>query len=397
VHTIFTPSEPSGAAGIDFDEVRTWVFQSALPFWAEHGIDRRHGGFLEEVSFEGRPTACEFKRVRVICRQIYVFSHAALMGWPRGAALSARGCDYLIEHAKLGEGAWARRLSRAGAVIDPTPDLYDLSFVLYAMAWRFRLTGDPEARRCAEDTLAFIQSNLRAPRGGFWPWLPAQGLLLQNPHMHFTEACIAAFEATQDQRFLDQAGELVDLFRARLFDGRNLGERFDATWGRIPSDEALGLEPGHHFEWAWILGQYQRLTGDTLAGEAAALADFAERLGVDPKSGAVFDALHDNCSPMRQSSRAWPNTERIKAWLALFELGGRDPCDPVRSSLRLLFDRYFAAPAAGAWIDQFDGNGAPLARVVPASILYHLFLAFAELLRLQPKLAALNRPVQPPR
>jgi mannose/cellobiose epimerase-like protein (N-acyl-D-glucosamine 2-epimerase family) len=389
VHTIFTPSEPGGATDIDFDEVRTWVFQSALPFWAEHGVDRRHGGFLEEVSFEGRPTACEFKRVRVICRQVYVFSHAALLGWPQGAALSARGCDYLFEHANLGGGAWARRLAHTGEVIDPTPDLYDLSFVLYAMAWRFQLTRDPEARRCAEDTLAFIQSNLRAPRGGFWPALPAQGHLLQNPHMHFAEACLAAFEATQDQRFLDQAAALMDLFSAHLFDGRSLGERFDADWRRIASDD--GVEPGHHFEWVWILGQYQRLTDRNLAVEATALAQFAERFGVDPASGAVFDALHDDGAPLRRSSRAWPNTERIKAWLALFELTGRDPRGPVGHSLRLLFDRYFAGQAPGAWIDQFDANGAPLAQAVPASILYHLFLAFAELLRLEPKLAALGR------
>jgi mannose/cellobiose epimerase-like protein (N-acyl-D-glucosamine 2-epimerase family) len=42
---------------IPFDAVRAWVFQDALPFWAAHGIDRAHGGFLEEVGLDGAPTA----------------------------------------------------------------------------------------------------------------------------------------------------------------------------------------------------------------------------------------------------------------------------------------------------------------------------------------------------
>lgn len=105
----------------------------------------------------------------------------------------------------------------------------------------------------------------------------------------------------------------------------------------------------------------------------------------------MFDAVRDDGSPLRRSSRTWPNTERIKAWLAVFELTGRDPRGPVGNSLRVLFNRYFSGQTPGAWIDQFDENGAPLAQAVPASILYHLFLAFAEVLRLEPKLAALRR------
>lgn len=377
-------SSPPGR--VDFEQVRAWVFQGALPFWAERGVDNR-GAFLEELGLDGRPTDCDFVRVRVLCRQIQVFSHAALLGWSPGAAISASGCEYLIAHAKLAGGGWAQRLSRAGAALDANPDLYDLSFVLFALAWRFRLSGEREARDGAKQVLDFIQTHLRAPSGGFWPSLPAQGRLLQNPMMHFAEACMAAFEATQDQRFLDQAGELVRLFRTRLFDGASLGEAFDANWRRLPSGAGLGPEPGHHFEWTWLLAQYQRLAGEALASEAAALSKFAERFGIDPVSHAVFDELADDGAPLRRSSRTWPNTERIKAHLALFELTGADPRGAVASSLRLLFGRYFSGLNPGLWRDQFDAAGVCMASAAPASTLYHLFGAFAEVLRLEPKLA----------
>jgi mannose/cellobiose epimerase-like protein (N-acyl-D-glucosamine 2-epimerase family) len=373
---------------IDFDAVRDWMFQQALPFWAAHGIDTSHGGFLEEIAADGAATGVDFKRLRVQCRQTYVFSHAALLGWTSGADLSRRGYEFLTAKARLPDGGWARRLTRAGDVSDSAADLYDIAFVIFAMAWRYKLSRDPEALRHAREALDFVQTRMAGPGGGYWHKLPPAGPRLQNPHMHLTEACLAAFEASADQRFLDQAGELVGLFKRRLFDGRALGERFDEDWRRL-KDEAR-LEPGHHFEWAWILAQYQRLSGVDCTPEAIAAVAFAERFGVDGDSRAVFDAVREDGSPLQASSRAWPNTERIKAWLALFELTGRDPRAPVAESLRLLFGRYFRDVPRGAWIDQFDDKGRAMVEAVPASILYHLFLAFAEVLRFEQKLKTLD-------
>jgi N-acylglucosamine 2-epimerase/mannose-6-phosphate isomerase len=89
-------------------------------------------------------------------------------------------------------------------------------------------------------------------------------------------------------------------------------------------------------------------------------------------------------------SRSWPNTERIKGQLALFELFGRDTRDAVAGSARVLLDRYLAVTPRGSWIDDFDRSGRPIATAAPTSTLYHVFLAFAEILRLEPRLAALG-------
>lgn len=373
---------------LPFSAVRDWVFKGALPFWAEYGVDREYGGFLEEVAQDGGLTGCSFKRVRVQCRQTYVFSQAAVLGWPGGEALSQMGYEYLVAHARVAGGGWAKVLTREGNVADASADLYDLAFVIFAMAWRYRASGDPEALAHARSALQFVQQNMTGPGGGFWAKLPASAPRLQNPHMHLTEACLAAFEASGDERFLDQAKQLVTLLRTRLFDGRTLGERFDQDWRRLDSAEGRTLEPGHHFEWTWILAQYQKQTGEQVSGEALALADFAERFGVDRQTGAVFDAVGDDGAPLKRSSRAWTNTERLKAWLAIFELTGRDPTAEVSSTLNLFFRRYFANAKPGAWIDQFDGEGRPMCEAVPASIVYHLLLAFQDLLRLEPALTA---------
>lgn len=376
---------------IPFAEIRTWMFDAALPFWASAGVDQARGGFHEALNLDGSPAETPFKRTRVICRQIYAFSHGALLGWAEGEALAKRGFDYLSEKAFLGyDKGWARRLTPEGALLDATPDLYDIAFVAFALAWRYRQSGDPEALNLLHATFDFADFHMRAPGGmGFVHELPAQGPRLQNPHMHLLEASIAAFDATDDQRFLTQAEELVDLFRRKFFDGRTLAEYFTADLKRVEGEQGRIVEPGHQFEWAWILAQYQRISGTNLTKEAEALVSFAEAHGVDHQTQVTFDEVRDDGVPSRRSSRTWPNTERIKGHLALFELTGADPRQAVAGSARLLLDRYLGVEPRGAWIDQFDANGAPLSRSVPTSTLYHVFLAFAEVLRLQPKLEAL--------
>ncbi|MEQ1811878.1 MAG: AGE family epimerase/isomerase [Terricaulis sp.] len=370
---------------VPFEAARAWMFEAALPFWAERGVDRVDGGFYEELDPDGRPTACDFKRVRVMCRQIYVFSHGAVLGWKQGADISELGYKYLVTNASLRDGGWARVLSRNGAVLDATIDLYDLAFVIFAMAWRYHASGDLEARSYARDTLEFIRTRMRAPNGGFWHALPLTGTREQNPHMHLAEACLVAFEATGEEVFLDTAREVVQLFASRFFDLRTLGECFDQTWKRVGG----GIEPGHHFEWTWILAHYQRLTGEPVGTLAAQVSDFAERHGVDPGTHAVYDALTEAGDVLKSSSRTWPNTERIKAALGLFELDARDPRQVLTSSGNRIFDLYFANNVPGVWTDQFDRFGNPMTTATPASCVYHLFVAFSEMLRLEGRILAL--------
>lgn len=368
-----------------FEEIRAWLFEAALPFWAKNGVDPR-GGFYEELDLEGRPTDVPFKRTRVIARQIYVFSHAGLLGWREGLSVAAQGYEFL-KNADLGE-TWASRLAPDGSVIDPVPHLYDLAFVLFALAWHHKASGDRDPLTRAHALLDILQSKMREPAGGFSHDRDPDGFRWQNPHMHLLEASLAMYEASGDQHFLNLATELVDLFRGRFFDGVTMAEYFDDKLQRAPGEEGRRCEPGHHFEWAWILTQYQRLANADLSKEARALAAWAETKGVDPATQIVFYEVRDDGLVLNRMSRTWAHTERIKAHLALFELGGHDPRAAVTASARVLLDRYLLKSPAGLWIDLIDADGKEVRKVAPASTFYHVFLAFAEILRLEPTLAS---------
>ncbi|KRA57670.1 hypothetical protein ASD89_07710 [Caulobacter sp. Root656] len=366
------------------------MFDVALPFWGEFGVDRRDGGYVEQLNFEGRDNGVDFKRTRVTCRQIYVFSHAALLGWAPGRALADHGIAFL-KKAWLGPDAgWARLVDRKGGVLDVTPDLYDLAFALFALGWHIKASGDAESVRLARETLQFIERHMRPEQGrGFLHEKPPKGWRLQNPHMHLMEAALVCLEATGDASYAALANELEGLFRERLFDGeqKTLSEYFDDDWSKAPGDQGRIIEPGHQFEWAWILANLERLTGSKTGDLVRDLTDFAENHGVDPATGITFNQVRDDGAPLDLGSRTWPNTERLKGHIARFEQFGEDPTGALASSSRVLLNRYLGAKAPGLWLDHFDANGAGKVDHVPASTLYHVFLAFAEVLRVETELA----------
>ena len=79
--------------------------------------------------------------------------------------------------------------------------------------------------------------------------------LLANPHMHLLEAVQSWALIDADPGWQSMADEIVGLALERLIDPE-LGvvfERFDGQWRALSEDSDRLLEPGHQFEWAWLL------------------------------------------------------------------------------------------------------------------------------------------------
>ncbi len=357
-----------------------WMFAHALPFWAGAGVDAAGGGFHEHLTLAGAAPGPVAKRVRVQARQVYAYSHAALLGWPGGLEVARRGWAFL-RRAAHEDGHWPRTLSPDGAVADPAADLYDLAFVLFAMAWHARAGGDPEIPGMARHTLRWVRRTMAAPGGGLhnaWPVEP--GHRQQNPHMHMLEAVLALHETTGEAEYADFARELVALFRTRFFHAGTgtLGEFFDDALAPAAGEAGSHVEPGHQYEWVWLLDRYARQVGPWHEGEALALYGFAERHGRDGEQGLVRDVLARDGTVRRGSARLWVQCEAIKAHVAMLRRG-HDTAARIGQGTDALLGRYLARTPPGTWTDQFDPAGVPMATHMPVSSLYHLFMAYAEL------------------
>lgn len=378
--------------------LRSWLLDTVMPFWAVAGIDPRNGGFIERLTLDHRPEPDADRRMRVQARQVYAFSHAHLLGAPDWALSAAQGgFAFLTAHGWGPDGGWHHLLTGDGAPKDCRNDTYDHAFVLHAMAWLYKASGERAALDWADRTMAFLDRHLADPdHDGHWGGYReerapdgATGRLprRQNPHMHLLEACMALFEATGDTAWRDRATALIGLFHAHFFDAETgtLTEFFTADWRPAPGAEGLLREPGHHFEWVWLLLHYRRLTGDDSVVEPAdRLYRTALDHGVDKQPAgipAAFDSVDAAGAIVDHGKRLWPQTEAIKAHLARHELLGDPGAEArARAHLSMMFDHYVGADSP-VWRDRLARDGHPTSDHIPASTLYHLFLCIAETMR----------------
>ncbi|WP_340119323.1 AGE family epimerase/isomerase [Pelagibius sp. 7325] len=397
--------QPDPISAPDFSGVRLrhWLSEILLPFWAVQGFDAAHGAFVEKFEpsdskSPGLPTQEDYTRVRVQARQIYVFSHAAATGISDvGLAAARRAFAFLEEHAwDRAEGGWFHRLRCGGGVLDPMKDSYDHAFLLLAMAWLYRATGEPAVLRRAHQTAAFLEQALARRYGGVfngyaehqvspggWAPLPRR----QNPHMHMLEAFLALHEVSGDALWLDHARQMYALFNRHFFDAEagQLIEFFDRDWREMPQEGTRLREPGHFFEWTWLLHRYATLAGDdSAAGAMRPLYDWAWDRGVD-SDGVVFEVLDAEGRVLNGGSkRLWPQTEAAKACLAVHErFGNAEALERAGKLLGALFTT-FAGLDRPDWREQVDRGGKVIRDGMPSSSLYHLYLASAEAVRVLP-------------
>jgi len=356
-----------------------WLKDHAWPLWLELGVDWERRAFLEHIDLETLDCRATFRRLRVAARQTYVFAKAATYGVPRAAEAVALGLEFLSGPARLADGGYAWRFDLDNGPIDMTRDLYDHAFVLLAFASAAVVVGRDRLRPQALTLHRYIAENFRHPQGGYENSVPPALPRQQNPHMHLLEALLAAHEAFGDAAFFDGAAELAELLVRRLFQAREgaLPECFDEAL--TPRREAgrFRLEPGHHYEWVWLLDRYaaaaaiRRAVAPELAAASDALHKFADRHGVSPAFGLVMNGTWSDGAIEDGGFRLWPQTERLKV------AARREDSERFTAALHAL-ERHLVGVRPGLWIERFDVAGQAVPGPAPATSLYHLTAALTD-------------------
>lgn len=368
-------------------QIHDWVFNHALPYWALKGIDYENGGVHEALDYDGRPVDLGHKRLRVLARQIYSYAQAHMLGWDGNCEkILDHLVDTLINTGWHQDGGFIHLFNLDGTVQNDSRDAYDQCFVLLAFANLWAATKSPLAMEWGKKTLKFMDEQLAdQDRGGFFETMERAGQRRTNPHMHFFEAMIAWFEATGEQPYLDRAAEIVALFKSKFFDHENwrLHEFFDADWHPLDNEVNL-VEPGHHYEWVWLLLRYAKLSGDhSLKDYARKLYATALSFGHYQKTDAVALKMQYDGSHLSDTGRMWCQTEALKAALAMKEHGMALDGNLATRMLDQIFNRYLNTPQYGGWYDAANQDGLIVSTNMPTSTLYHVLCAFAEYLRLE--------------
>jgi mannose-1-phosphate guanylyltransferase/mannose-6-phosphate isomerase len=347
-----------------------WLKEAALPLWGAAGMDQAQGFFHEALSVDGRPHLAP-RRSRVQARQVFVFATCAKRGYGgQLTSIARRGFEGLVARYRRPDGLFINSVEIDGTPRDTGVDIYEQAFALLAMAALHDVdpaAGDlpTQARR----TLQALQDR-RVPGGGFRESGPHP--YQANCHMHLLESSMA-WEEAGVASWAALSDEIVELALGKFIDAETgvLREFFDSEWRPLEGEGGL-IEPGHHFEWAWLLERWGRARNDGRARDAARRLYENGLRGVDAGRQVAMNALWEDFSVRDGAARLWPQTEHVKATVSF----GTD-AEILLAAQGLA--KYLEVPARGAWRDKMQPDGDFLDEPAPATSFYHLLIAVLEL------------------
>ncbi len=356
-----------------FAAVQQHFRQVIVPLWQGPGWNAELALPYEALSPEHRPLPPQRYRAMACARQLYVFS--SLIGDPAFPAAAERAADLFrslqsrfhdAEH-----GGWFYSIDPQGAPLDTRKDLYTHAFIIFACAHYWARVREPIVESALNAALQVVNERFSDGQGLYEAsldqnWSSLNSGPLQNPLMHLAEAFLATLSVRDDAAV---QGALL-----ALADGMQL--RFIEPVHNVMLEKPRGavdnwFEPGHQFEWLYLLESSPLLRHSALHASLDRAFDFAEQVGVNPQSGAVCGMLAPDGTLRDGTQRIWAQAEYLRA-LTLRS-------DNVPRLQRQLLALQHQFLHAGGWYECRDGEGNVSREDMPSTTPYHLATCYSGL------------------
>jgi len=246
----------------------TQHIEKTMAFYHPRCIDAE-GGFFH--FFKDNGDVYDRSTRHLVSSTRFIFNYAkAFQATQNPEYLEAmlHGLSYLRERHKKSDGGYTWLL-KGDTNLDNTNHCYGLAFVVLAYAQALE-SGVEEARDWIAQTFDLMEEH-------FWDaefqlykdeisdnWEKVSDYRGQNANMHSCEAMLAAFNATQETRYLERAECLAKNIcqrQANLSHGQ-IWEHYDVNWNidwqyNLDDPKNLfrpwGFQPGHQTEWCKLL------------------------------------------------------------------------------------------------------------------------------------------------
>ena len=358
-----------------FAAVQQHFRQVIVPLWQGPGWNAELALPYEALSPTHQPLPPQRYRAMACARQLYVF--ASLIDDPafpeaaeRAAALfrSLQGRFHDAEY-----GGWFYSIDPQGAPLDQRKDLYTHAFIIFACAHYWAKVREPLVESVLNAALNVVAERFSDGNGLYeaslnQDWCSLNSGPLQNPLMHLAEAFLATLSVRDDTP--TQAALLA------LVEG--MQQRFIEPVHKVMLEKPHGavdnwFEPGHQFEWLFLLASSPLLRQTALHGSLDRAFGFAEQVGVDPQTGAVCGMLAPDGTLRDGTQRIWAQAEYLRALTLRPDGEAR-----VQRQLLALQQRFLHA---SGWYECRDGAGNVSRDDMPSTTPYHLATCYSGLMQ----------------
>ena len=356
-----------------FAAVQAHFRQVIVPLWQGPGWNAELALPYEALSPAHQPLPPQRYRAMACARQLYVF--ASLIDDPAFPAAAERAAALfrsLQSHFHDAEhGGWFYSIDPHGAPLDQRKDLYTHAFIIFACAHYWAKVREPLVESVLNAALQVVLEQFSTGNGLYeasldHDWSSLGSGPLQNPLMHLAEAFLATLSVRE--------APTVQSALLALTDG--MQQHFIEPVHNVMLEKPRGavdnwFEPGHQFEWLFLLASSPLLRGTALHGSLDRAFGFAEQVGVDPQTGAVCGMLAPDGTLRDGTQRIWAQAEYLRA-LTLRPEGA----ERVQRQLLALQQRFLYT---GGWYECRDGQGNVSREDMPSTTPYHLATCYSGL------------------
>lgn len=360
-----------------------WLKDQVFPLWTKNAFDPVTGAFSESLDQKGLAEGAP-RRALVQSRQIYAYTEAVKMNILQKDQVSPiikKNIEF-IKNYSLPSGAYLHALDIKNNPVETQSELYTQAFMLFGLARAFEILQDAQIKARALALVRYLTTARNNKSGGFTEIKNNKIVFQSNPHMHLFEAVIEWIKIDSDNIWKEMATDIYQLCRLKFVNNEigAVAEYFSEDWQVLRENNKFIFEPGHQYEWAWLIVQFEELLSLKSTSLPLKLFDLSEMHGVDPHSNLAFDEILSDFSVNKLSSRFWPQCERIKTAVQLGVLATPElkprfakAADEAMAAL----NTYFKTETPGLWFDTKAGDKFIL-QSSKASSLYHIINALSE-------------------
>lgn len=347
------------------DQTSSSLRKDIMPFWMEHGLDRKNGGVFTALDRDGT-LMDSTKSVWFQGRFGYVAALAYLHDPFHSQWLEAsKSCiDFIEEHCFDTDGHMFFEVTAEGKPLRKRRYVFSECFAIMAMAEYSLASGDKSYARKALDlfkrTLNLLSSGILENKFLFSARGHSITMMLINVAVVLKQV---SDDPALDIRIDQSIEELRKYFMKEEF-GTLLemvgpdGELIDTCNGRT-------INPGHCIETGWFILKVAELRAwdESLVKMGTTIIDWAWKWGWDDTYGGIINFRDCKGFPPQDYSQDmkfwWPQCEAILASLMAWRATGQEKyLDMHRKAYDYAFSK-FPDPEFGEWFGYLHRDGTP--------------------------------------